>query len=232
MSDKELLDNIKEAVINFKNEGNDAVSIDVLLEYLETVKNNPNATNDKEIQILHAKFAHERELERCKAENEMRRFNVRIFQDTQNMLSEATIMIGQNALKMALVINGGAGVAMLAFLGSIVSKGMPINCDLVTSLSYFALGVLLSATSNGSAYLSQSQYGSSYDKAKKKILDDMNNGKSSSQSTDECEAGKNERNRGNWLLGTSVVFALLSYATFAAGIWYARLGMLLLQNIK
>ena len=230
LSDKDLIEKIKTDITNFKNEGNNAVLLDNLLRYLDAVQSNPEVSIEKESQP--AKFEHEIKLEAYKAENDMRRFNAQIFQDSQNKLIEATILIGQNALKMTLLINGGAGVAMLAFLGSIVSKGMPINCDLVTSLSCFAFGVILSATSNGAAYLSQSLFASSFDKSKKKILDDMNNGKSSSQSTDECEAGKQDKDRGNWLRNTAIVFALLSYAGFAAGIWYARIGMLLLQNIK
>ena len=148
------------------------------------------------------------------------------------MLTKATIMIGQNALKMALIINGGAGVAMLAFLGGIASKGVNINCDLTASLFCFSIGVLLSAASNGAAYLSQSFYSASFNKSMKKILDDMNNGKATSQSTDECEAGKKDKKWGDCLCIAAILFAIACYVLFAVGIIYARSGLLLFQNIK
>jgi hypothetical protein len=68
--------------------------------------------------------------------------------------SKAAVAAGQAALKSAILINGGAAVACLAFLGSLVQRGTPIQgfrCVLIC----FAVGTLLSAMGSGGTYLAQ-----------------------------------------------------------------------------
>jgi hypothetical protein len=68
----------------------------------------------------------------------------------------ASVSSGAEAVKTALLINGGAAIAVLAFIGGIASQGRistsDIN-DVAGGLSWFGYGVLSAAVTMGLAYL-------------------------------------------------------------------------------
>lgn len=77
---------------------------------------------------------------------------------------KATVEAGQTALKSAILINGGAAVAMLAFVGNVVTKsdlrpGAPLLSHMGAALIVFVLGTGSAGTSTAFRYLSQHCYG-------------------------------------------------------------------------
>lgn len=76
----------------------------------------------------------------------------------------ATITTGQSALKSAMLINGGAAVAVLAFLGNAWTKEIPrhVLTGAAYGLSLFVWGVLSAATAVGFTYLSQAGFGDEF----------------------------------------------------------------------
>ena len=76
----------------------------------------------------------------------------------------AVITTGQSALKSALLINGGAAVATLAFVGHVWSTPgtSSILPGLTYGLSLFVWGVLSAACAAGATYLSQAGYGGEF----------------------------------------------------------------------
>ena len=70
----------------------------------------------------------------------------------------AVITIGQGALKSGALINGGACVALLAFIGNIITKEASMISGLSTALLIFGGGVLFAAISSGTTYLAQENY--------------------------------------------------------------------------
>jgi hypothetical protein len=76
----------------------------------------------------------------------------------------ATIATGQSALKSALLINGGAAVAILAFIGNAWStpKTAPLVAGLAYGLSLFVWGVMSAACAAGATYLSQAGFGGEF----------------------------------------------------------------------
>ena len=71
--------------------------------------------------------------------------------------NEATVSSGSNAVRAALIINGGAAIALLSFIGGLVGDGkLTIGSQLLSvtePLRYFAWGVALSAVSMAFGYL-------------------------------------------------------------------------------
>ncbi len=66
----------------------------------------------------------------------------------------AAIESGHQALRGILLINGGAAVALLAFIGAIASKdGVGSVADLAESIQWFAFGVAVAAAAIGMTYL-------------------------------------------------------------------------------
>jgi hypothetical protein len=76
-----------------------------------------------------------------------------VARDIRNRIGAATSDTGQATLRSLLLINGGAAVAMLAFLGALAGK-----CDmkhvalLAVTIKWFAYGVALAVASMGATY--------------------------------------------------------------------------------
>lgn len=84
-------------------------------------------------------------------ERELARFNA------INQIGISMITMGQNAIKSAMLINGGAAVALLAFMGNIWDKSVCHKTAilLANSIGLFAIGVLFAALGSGATYCSQ-----------------------------------------------------------------------------
>jgi len=70
-------------------------------------------------------------------------------------LNEATIKAGEAAIKTLMLVNGGAAVSALAFIGGLVGQGrvtVKQMTDVSSSLLWFAAGVALAALALGFSY--------------------------------------------------------------------------------
>ena len=110
---------------------------------------------------------------------------------------QATVQSGQAALKSAFLINGGAAVALLAFIGNVWTKTQANVSGLGFPLLLYVFGVLSPAVASGLTYLSQYQYG-------KSVKDD------------DCFA--RSARKINWL---GIGFVTLSYLLFAIATFLA-----------
>jgi len=88
-------------------------------------------------------------------ENKMRVWEVN--QDLAKTLLEATSSAGQGALKGMLLINGGASVAMLAFIGNIYNNihSLELLRAISKSMMIFVWGTFLGAFAFAIVYLSE-----------------------------------------------------------------------------
>lgn len=73
---------------------------------------------------------------------------------------KSVISSGANAIKAAMLINGGGAVALLAFAGKVSeNKNNYVDINfLSTALFFFCLGVLMSAVASGTTYFAQKLY--------------------------------------------------------------------------
>lgn len=78
--------------------------------------------------------------------------------------NEATINAANFVLRALLIINGGAAIALLAFIGNLVPPSeyanLPKINPCITSLMWFALGVAVTAFAMAFAYFTNFFYGS------------------------------------------------------------------------
>lgn len=85
-------------------------------------------------------------------------------EDADGHMFRSVIEYGRDALKAAILTNGGAAVALLAFIGTIWEKGIsPDTAKYLTwALGSFSSGVLVTVVAIGFAYLTQLFYNSQY----------------------------------------------------------------------
>jgi hypothetical protein len=151
-----VLNKIQNAILQAKTQENTSVDVDTLLEYLSKVKDSPEVKLeiDKDLAV----YSHERNIEKYKADTQIRVSNYETLSKNVSQQFKAVMELAQSVLKSAILINGGAAVALLAFLGSIWGKGIDSQSiqPMVSGISNFAFGALCGAVSSAFSYCSQS----------------------------------------------------------------------------
>lgn len=147
MDSRELLQVIRGDIKNVKEKGVSTIPLDLLLEYVDALEKESGESRQKLLP---------EELEEYKA-------RLQDWQLEKAELFKSVILTGQNALKSAVLINGGAAVALLAFIGHVwkAADGDSALLKLLAApLVSFVAGVLLAAVAAGTTYLSQLCYAS------------------------------------------------------------------------
>lgn len=159
MSIIKIIEKIENDVLEAKNNGTEAINADKMLGYLSILKESAEVQLD--VVKDAARYEHERNLEHYKANNQIKISNLDVLSRGGLNMANSIIEAGLSALKSVILINGGAAIALLAFLGNAWDKGIQANgvLALIASLSLFSKGVFAGAVGMGFRYFSQAFYG-------------------------------------------------------------------------
>lgn len=142
MKHNELLNLIIETLQKARKTDNPFISIDSLIEYLESLK---KYSAEKEI---YDEKEHQRSLVLLENKNQA---DIEMFR--------SVIESGKDALRAIIVVNGGAIVSLLALLGSLEKDLLiKLNDSLTSALSMFSFGIFFATIVYGARYLSQAYY--------------------------------------------------------------------------
>jgi hypothetical protein len=84
---------------------------------------------------------------------------IAIWTEHSKLNFSATMEFGREATKAGMLINGGAAVALLAFVGQTAARIEPASIlPIAKIIGLFAFGVLFAALASGLSYLAQLQY--------------------------------------------------------------------------
>ncbi|WP_244828437.1 hypothetical protein [Caballeronia sp. TF1N1] len=154
MKASEVVGQIKAAVDEFAQTGNSAIPVQNMQMYLDGLLKTTQERESSNAPISEAQAQHQLEIWKTQlvARSGM---TVEMF--------KAVVEAGQTALKSATLLNGGAAVAMLAFVGNALTNlREPVRTTLLTSvggaLFIFMIGAGLSGVSTAARYLSQACY--------------------------------------------------------------------------
>lgn len=150
-------ESLRQTLDGLKKEGQEFVSIEALINYLEKTKG--EGQYNQETQLAVFKAQHESNLEHYKAQQQVNLATYTAIND-----------YAQIALKTVILINGGASISLLAFIGNIWTKGINKSAveSLTNSIAFFAFGVLIAAVATAFGYFTQFCYSTSqYSKNKK-----------------------------------------------------------------
>ncbi len=155
MKAEDAIKTIETAILDVKKQNQSMVSVDALLQYLERLKEDIKNTavfdqKKLDVDLALLRTGHERNLAHYEAQQ----------QHSLEML-RAVITYGQAAIKSAILINGGAAVALLAFIGNIWAKTTTTQFaidSLTKAIVFFALGVVTGAIGTGTTYITQYLY--------------------------------------------------------------------------
>ena len=151
----EVIDEIQNAVEDVKQQGRKTIRVTALEKYLIQLKSKmglsvhmtttESAKRTREFTLAQYNVEWEANLAQFNAEHEIGLEHAKVVSQT-----------GHLALKSAILINGGASVALLAFLGKLwesTSGHTALFSNMPLALLLFVLGVLSSAVAAGFTYL-------------------------------------------------------------------------------
>jgi primosomal replication protein N len=143
MDTKETLDKIKTDLHSLQEKGHAVLNIEALKEYITALQ------KDSSVSVEFKKLQHQSSLAQYDAKIKA---HLEMF--------KSVINAGKEALNATLLINGGAAVACLGFLGSMLSKGGSESLGLMFTvpLAAFGFGVLSGALGFGMRYCAQFFY--------------------------------------------------------------------------
>jgi hypothetical protein len=147
MTTKSFATELRDTVRSLRDEkGISEIKCDNLIAYLEEIMNSP----DEEISPSG--------MEKYKAELQVWIKKHEAEQIYTVEKSRTVILTGQNALKTAFLMNGGATVALLAFLGKLSDQHPDKIPAFASCMVIFVIGVLAITMASGSTYLSTGFY--------------------------------------------------------------------------
>lgn len=155
MSTKQSVGQIRSIIEEMKLKGVVAINCDNLIAYLKEIEHSPEAEPSQY------------EIEKYKADlsNWGAAYNYTL--DTNLELFRSVITAGQNSIKTSFLLNGGAAIALLAFIGHLTEIKSAQVHDFACGLIPFSLGVLATTITSGLTYLCQWLYASGHAQARK-----------------------------------------------------------------
>ena len=154
MGTREFAGQMKAEIEDLKRQGLAAVYVENLINYLSAVEASPEPNPSIA------------DLERYKAELEQHIESMKHANAASLESFKAVIAAGQNATRTMILINGGASVAMLAFLGHLARIGSNSIPAYANCLLPFALGTLIGGLVSGGTYLAQFLFGGKGERAR------------------------------------------------------------------
>lgn len=148
------VDEIIEMIELCKERNVTQLNVDKVLEYLLEVKEMDADTEQSDISDQYEKI-------RYAAECELNKEQYRARCESGLEMFKSIILSGQNALRTGLLINGGAAVAILAFIGNIAGKHDYMIVNLAQGLKWFSIGTLTVGLASFLTYITQRFYGNS-----------------------------------------------------------------------
>ena len=143
MSETNFAANMKTAIEKIQGEGVESIACESIIAYLDKIIISPD-TDLASITI---------EIYRADRQSQDERNKLQ-FQSNLEMFRSA-INAGQNAIKSSFLLNGGASIALLAFIGhlaQIQADKVPVFAE---SLLLFTFGVFAAAVMSGLTYSTQ-----------------------------------------------------------------------------
>lgn len=144
MEAKDIVNRLTADLEQFKASNQDAVSIDGLLAYLRDLSGTIGPSTEAQ------KLLQQRILAEYDAQTKS---NLEMF--------KSVVEAGKEALNAAMLINGGAVIALLGFLGGSLGRGAPpgaLGLSMTSPLRFFGAGVLCCAAAFAFRYLTQFCY--------------------------------------------------------------------------
>lgn len=142
MEAKQFALELKANIEQLSREGVEHISSENLIRYIDTAVHDLDGRTEFDIELYKANLQKWVEEHRNAHTHSVEMF-------------KSVISAGQSALRTSFLMNGGASIALLTFIGHLATQA-PVKVPLLANgLAIFVFGVLVSGITSGTTYLSQ-----------------------------------------------------------------------------
>jgi hypothetical protein len=147
MEASDILQDLKTSIQEVKDGGQNTIAVDALTRYLDE---------------LGRDAASSIELRKLEYQQSLAHYDAQVKSGLE--MFKSVLEAGREALKALVLINGGAVVALLGFMGATLNKDLPASLGYALSrpVLLFGIGVLVGAMGFGLRYVSQACYAYSW----------------------------------------------------------------------
>jgi hypothetical protein len=171
MDNKGVIDVIRANVADCREKGIATVSIEDIERLANELEADPDLVTDDKLRESRIDLDKQMRVESYKARlsSSSRRFEFRVRR--AELMTGMTVKTGENAVKSLLVVNGGAALALLAFLGAIsrFTANLTIKTDVANALTIFTFGAFIAALTSTFTFLSQAGFGKEFGNGSEKM---------------------------------------------------------------
>lgn len=161
MSRAQTFKTIRKGITDYRDKGNTVVEVDKLLQYLDGLEaemgeaDKMSVSKEEALERLRAQFANQQLEYGWKKDFELAHYNWE--KDSSLEMFKSTIAAGQNSMRAAMLMHGGAALALVAFIGNLAvnPETLPLVPDFGGILPWFLGGLLLVVLAYGTTYLTQ-----------------------------------------------------------------------------
>ncbi len=159
MKTTDLINDLRTALGDVKARGNTTIPLSGLETYLSEMEK----IHNEDDSLVKQNTQREEAIQQFEYDMEVWKVKAPLENAAALKMFDSVIEAGQTAIKSATLINGGAAVALLAFLGNLLTKEPPLNVifpiqELSLSMLIFFLGVGFSGSATAARYFSQAAY--------------------------------------------------------------------------
>lgn len=164
MDNKGVIEIIKAEVADCHAKGVTTVAVENIERLLGELEADPDLVADDKLRDHRIDLNRQLSVESYKARlsGSARRFEVRARR--HELMISMTVKTGENAVKSLLVVNGGATLALLAFLGAVAraSASFANSVDVANALAVFTAGAFMAAFTSCMTFFSQAGFGQEF----------------------------------------------------------------------
>lgn len=173
------LEKIEKEVLKVKASGQEIILVDKLLEYIVALKSEEVTGEHNVKEEILLEHEHEKNLEYYKMNNHFKIEHAKMLAQDGLEMFKSVIATGKTALQSVILLNGGAAVALLTFIGGLWGKPKveDVVHVLILGVSNFAYGALAGALAAGATYICQFCYGYDNGRQRNSILSNGENAK-------------------------------------------------------
>ena len=168
MNVQEFAEQLKNTIQKQKEQGLAAIPCDSLISYLDAFLKSSNTPDvDLECHKACLQVAIEQEKDTIVSRQDTRRARLAAENASDLEMFRSVITATQSAIRSSLILNGGAALALLAFIGHLATIKSGNIESFATVLLWFTAGALAITIVSGFTYLSQMLYSTEKDSIQK-----------------------------------------------------------------
>ena len=205
---EQIINKLRDEIGAVKNKGITSVTIESLENFLNEVESNSSPSFE------HLKMANDIDMNNAKLQNDVKIALQKVISDHAIEMFKSVLTSANNAVKACMIINGGAALSLLTFIGKLATETKPQNISpYAFACIAFCTGLAFSALAASGTYFSQYYFGKKFD------AEILKNRYPDNEKENYSQKEKNAELLAYVFRWLTIIFVVLAFASFIVGVY-------------